>query len=161
MGRKHPVHIRPATTEDIPAMMQLERAATGAAHWQERDYAAIFAPGAPRRAALLGVQEEAVTGLLVVRREGPEWEIENIAVALTARRQGLAKALLAELLEQAHRGGAAEITLEVRESNQPARHLYELFGFKAYGWRQGYYRNPVEDAITYRRDLRVATPESG
>jgi ribosomal-protein-alanine N-acetyltransferase len=39
------------------------------------------------------------------------------------------------------------ITLEVRESNEAARRLYESFGFTAEAIRKDYYRNPQEHAV--------------
>jgi ribosomal-protein-alanine N-acetyltransferase len=57
------------------------------------------------------------------------------------------------LLDQAERAVASKIFLEVRESNLPARRLYEKHGFHETGRRRGYYQNPAEDAILYVRDL--------
>ena len=39
------------------------------------------------------------------------------------------------------------MTLEVRESNLPARNLYTRFGFQTVGRRRRYYTLPEEDAI--------------
>ena len=39
------------------------------------------------------------------------------------------------------------MTLEVRESNAPARRFYEGAGFVIMGTRKNYYEKPVEDAI--------------
>ena len=43
--------------------------------------------------------------------------------------------------------GVRAITLEVRESNEGARKLYDSYGFKKEALRRRYYRNPTEDAI--------------
>jgi [ribosomal protein S18]-alanine N-acetyltransferase len=48
--------------------------------------------------------------------------------------------------------GARRATLEVRRSNEAARHLYERFGFSVVGVRHGYYSNPVEDALVLWRE---------
>ena len=53
------------------------------------------------------------------------------------------------LLDQAKSACASKIFLEVRESNQPARRLYEKHGFREIGRRRRYYQNPLEDAILY------------
>ncbi len=70
----------------------------------------------------------------------------NIAVDPDHRRQGLATALLSELVHRVG-DGTARITLEVRESNQGAIDLYERFGFLAAGMRRRYYQDNGEDAL--------------
>jgi ribosomal-protein-alanine N-acetyltransferase len=57
--------------------------------------------------------------------------------------------LLQELIQRAESEPAAAILLEVRESNLPARQLYEKHGFREVGRRRTYYKDPPEDAILY------------
>ena len=66
-------------------------------------------------------------------------EILNLAVAPTHRRQGLAKELLTALEAYAKECEAERMLLEVRESNVPARSLYDAWGFVPYGVRKNYY----------------------
>ena len=49
--------------------------------------------------------------------------------------------------------GAKAVFLEVRESNQAARALYEKWAFLESGRRRRYYQEPDEDAILYRIDF--------
>ena len=42
---------------------------------------------------------------------------------------------------------AQELTLEVRESNEAALHLYKSCGFRVEAVRKDYYRNPKENAL--------------
>ncbi len=83
-------------------------------------------------------------GFMQVMEEG---DILNIAVHPDYRRQGIGKAILDELLERGKRMGVKAFTLEVRESNQNARRLYEKKGFRFVGVRKGYYHG--EDACIY------------
>jgi ribosomal-protein-alanine N-acetyltransferase len=76
-----------------------------------------------------------------------ELHINNVAVLPSERRAGVATALLAHVLQEGARLGAARATLEVRESNGAARRLYEKMGFSVAGIRQGYYTKPDEAAI--------------
>ena len=39
------------------------------------------------------------------------------------------------------------LTLEVRISNEPAKRLYEKYGFRPVGLRRGYYSDNREDAL--------------
>jgi ribosomal-protein-alanine acetyltransferase len=133
--------------------MVLEGQAVAAAHWDRRQYAALFANAAPRRVTLVIEAEADVQGFLIARVVGPEWELENIAVASVAQRRGLGTRLLGEVLEQARAQGAQAVLLEVRESNRAARGLYEKCGFIQDGHRKSYYRDPQEDAVVYRLPL--------
>lgn len=145
--------IRAATVADLPAMMSLEKRAATAAHWSAEQYAALFGGSSAGRVALTLLEEARVQGFVIARVLGNEWEIENIAIAGPARRRGLGTRLLGELLEMARAQGAAAMFLEVRESNQAARALYEKWAFLESGRRPAYYRNPQEDAILYRLDF--------
>jgi ribosomal-protein-alanine acetyltransferase len=73
-----------------------------------------------------------------------ELHINNLAVIPGQRRTGVASALLTFVLDEGARLGARRATLEVRRSNDPARYLYEHFGFTVTGVRRGYYTRPVE-----------------
>lgn len=81
-----------------------------------------------------------------------ELHINNLAVDPAWRRRGVASALLTFVLQAAAAEGALRSTLEVRRSNEPARRLYERFGFAFAGVRTDYYREPVEDALVLWRN---------
>ena len=57
------------------------------------------------------------------------------------------RALTEAMLSDAETKGLAFLTLEVRESNAPARALYEKAGFRTAGVRKNYYERPREDAV--------------
>jgi len=130
--------------------MALEKHAATAAHWSAGQYAAALDVDQPARVALVIEDESSVQGFLIARSIDRQWEIENIAVAALARRRGWGTRLLGEFLDYA-RGQAAEaVFLEARESNRAARALYEKWAFIESGRRKRYYRDPEEDAVTYR-----------
>ena len=83
-------------------------------------------------------------GMMYVLDEG---YISNIAVSPDARRMGIADSLIERLEETAKELELSFITLEVRESNSPARELYKKHGFSDVGRRKNYYTLPPEDAI--------------
>ncbi len=145
--------IRRAAFADLPAMMDLEKRAATAAHWSREQYEALFHASDAGRVTLILEEESAFHGFVIARVVDAEWEIENIAVAGPARRRGLGTRLLGELLDMARAQGAAAVFLEVRESNQAARALYEKWAFCEAGRRRRYFRSPDEDAILYRLDL--------
>ena len=145
--------IRPATVADLPAMMALEKRAATAAHWSAEQYEALFRASDAVRVALIMREDSDLQGFVIARVVGEEWEIENIAVASPARQRGLGTRLLGELLDSARANDAAAVFLEVRESNQAARALYEKWAFRESGCRPRYYKDPAEDAILYRLDF--------
>jgi ribosomal-protein-alanine N-acetyltransferase len=74
--------------------------------------------------------------------------ILNLGVAPAHTRRGLGERLCLELVAEAARRGAAELTLEVRVSNGPAIALYQKLGMTLAGNRPGYYSDG-EDALIY------------
>ena len=93
-----------------------------------------------------------VVGFCSFWRVVDELHINNLAVLPPHRRAGVATALLRHAFREGARLGAVRATLEVRRSNDPARNLYERFGFSTAGTRRAYYTKPVEDAIVLWRD---------
>jgi len=146
--------IRPATVADLPAMMALEKRAATAAHWSAEQYQDLLHSTESVRVAMVLTVENEVQAFMIARVVHEEWEIENIAVAAPARRRGLGSRLLGKLLDMARAKNATAIFLEVRESNQAARTLYEKWAFLESGRRRRYYSDPVEDAILYRIDFK-------
>ncbi len=80
-------------------------------------------------------------------------ELESVVVAAPARRLGAGRALCEAVIEWCRRQGATSMELEVRAASNGARALYEELGFAVEGIRQGYYRDPEEDAVLMRLNL--------
>ncbi|MGN1133054.1 MAG: ribosomal protein S18-alanine N-acetyltransferase, partial [Oscillospiraceae bacterium] len=76
-------------------------------------------------------------GFVNVQYIAGELSINNIAVLDEHRKKGIAKRLLEYVFQEYPKAECAY--LEVRESNTPARRLYEKFDFKAVGKRENYY----------------------
>ncbi len=94
-----------------------------------------------------------VAGYVGTRQMFDVWEIVNVATDPAFRRRHVATRLLEWLLRDAKAGGAAQLWLEVRESNLPARRCYEGLGFVQVGRRKRYYENPEEDALLMAREI--------
>jgi ribosomal-protein-alanine N-acetyltransferase len=140
-----PVAIRSAALNDVPAILAIEQQAPGAAHWTAEQYKKLVGSG------VVLVAEEAgkLCGFVCAKAVADEWEIENVVVAAEFLRRGIANELLRELIQRAAGEAASAILLEVRESNLPARRLYEEHGFREVCRRRVYYSAPMEDAILY------------
>ncbi|MBA3638905.1 MAG: ribosomal protein S18-alanine N-acetyltransferase [Acidobacteria bacterium] len=71
-------------------------------------------------------------------------DINTVAVEVSRRRQGIARALLEHILAAT---GVRAATLDVRVSNIAAIQLYQGLGFTVTHTRPGYYENPDEDGL--------------
>ena len=76
----------------------------------------------------------------LVRIVADEAELLTIATRPEHRRQGLARALMANLHEIAARHGATRCFLDVAADNRAAIALYESLGYDVTGRRAQYYR---------------------
>ena len=94
-----------------------------------------------------------VVGYAAVLCAADEGNLVSIGVKEDFREMGIASELLDILYEQALDRGVTSINLEVRRSNEAAIRLYEKEGFELVGKRPGFYRNPVEDALLYIKQL--------
>ena len=88
-----------------------------------------------------------IVGTIVIWLVLDEGHIGTLAVRAGYRQQGIAQRLLAAALLECSRRGTERALLEVRVSNQPARELYQKFGFATVGVRHGYYQDTHEDAL--------------
>lgn len=82
-----------------------------------------------------------------------EAHLLDLAVDPPYRRRGIGSRLIAATLDYWKRAGVKSAYLEVRESNEGARRLYERFGFKVLARRVLYYKNPKEDAYVMSIDI--------
>lgn len=163
------MRIRRGTLSDLAAVLELDRQNPSAAHWSQLQYETFFAslPASALSERLLLIAEHErfetttesaspgfeVIGFLAAQRVDAEWELQNIVVSSTSRRQGIGKSLLMELTSRARSGDGRTIFLEVRQSNQGARSFYKTLGFAEDGLRNNYYSFPVEDAVICRLGL--------
>lgn len=82
-----------------------------------------------------------------------EGNIVNIATHPDYRRRGLATAVMHELEARLREKGVVCVFLEVRQSNTPARALYEKEGYAPCRIIKNYYRFPAEDAVEMMKTL--------
>jgi [ribosomal protein S18]-alanine N-acetyltransferase len=156
------VRIRPANRNDIPVMVELERASPTSAHWSLEHYESLFRSAPPELSENLILLVEdppesesmaafapasLIVAYLAAHRVDRDWELQAIVVAKERRRRGVGTYLLNEFISRVRATSGSRIFLEVRESNQSARRLYNTLGFEETGLRKSYYSDPREDAI--------------
>jgi ribosomal-protein-alanine N-acetyltransferase len=88
-----------------------------------------------------------------------EVHLLHLATRASARRRGIGRALLSELVEHGRCRQARLVLLEVRRSNHAARSLYESAGFRSVSTRRGYYADNREDALIMMLGLDSKTQE--
>ena len=137
--------LRAMAEADLPAVVAIENAAQPTP-WSEAVFRDCLAGGYDCRVV---EQQGELRAFVVLSSVLDEVHLLNIAVAPAAQRRGLAWAVLRELIAIYQGRDMAQLYLEVRASNQPARTLYERLGFSVIGQRRHYYRTAGgrEDAI--------------
>lgn len=147
------VELCPLTAAWLPALQMLDAECFGdepfAPLWWHK---AIDGQGA---CAWLAVRGQTLLGYALFSRVIDEAELLRIATAISARRQGVAQALLAHAQQVLAAAGVTRLFLEVRASNQPAQQLYRRLGWQPDGRRRDYYPLGAgrEDALLFKRIL--------
>ena len=94
--------------------------------------------------------ENTLAGYIGFQTVVDETSVFNVAVLPEFRRNGMGKALVEKLIDEAKKSGSKVVFLEVRAGNLPAINLYEKEGFVFFGLRKNYYENPKENALILR-----------
>lgn len=148
------ITVRRMTAEDIEQVLEVERASFSQPWSAEVFSATLLLPYAHYYVAELSDDSgnTRIIGECGVRDIFGEGEITNVAVLPKFRGAGVAGRMLGALLKDSLEKGMTAFTLEVRAGNRPAIALYRRFGFVTEGVREGFYDEPVEDAlIMWRR----------
>jgi len=137
---------------DLDEVMVIERRSFSAP-WEESTFRGLMRR--PSAALLVAETDDELTGYSVMWFGADEGELGDIAVVPERRGEGIGRRLLRESISVAVSRGTRSLCLEVRESNDGARRLYERVGFSVVGVRKQYYAEPVEDAIVMKLDLHA------
>jgi [ribosomal protein S18]-alanine N-acetyltransferase len=149
--------IRRLTYADLPQVIAIERRAFPTP-WSLAMF--VLELSKPSGVCLAAEDERGIVGYLICSRYDTIWHIMNVAVAPEHRREGIATALLGELLGRVDEP-EPRFTLEVRTSNTGAMALYERFGFRAAGMRRRYYQDNGEDAVIMWRTAATVKRAAG
>ncbi len=133
-----------ANIKDLDRIVEIERASMSTP-WSRNSF--IEAIESDHAFVNLVLYEGEMAGYAVFYLTLPEAELPDIVISEEYRGQGIGRALLEQSLEELKELGVEKVFLEVRESNTPARLLYESMDFEQIGVRKYFYSEPVEDAI--------------
>ena len=126
----------PMTVRQLDAVLAIESLAYSFP-WTRGNFVDSLAAGYLAQ-VLYGSHGE-LLGYFVAMDGVDEMHLLNITVAPQAQRQGHALFMMDELCARARERGARQLWLEVRDSNERARAIYQRYGFAALGLRRGYY----------------------
>ena len=135
----------------VSSVAAIEKECFGVDAWSEKSVASELTN--KLSLWLVAVDGDRVAGYVGSQTVCDETDMMNVAVTVDYRRQGLGEKLVLALEEELKAMGSQCLTLEVRDSNTPARTLYEKLGFQQIGLRKNYYRNPKEDAYILRKEF--------
>ncbi|MBP5407596.1 MAG: ribosomal protein S18-alanine N-acetyltransferase [Bacilli bacterium] len=85
--------------------------------------------------------DKKVSGYIGVWIEEDHSEIINFYIDKEYQNEGFGQMLLSFVIELVKSTGINNLSLEVRESNKKAIHIYEKFGFKYSHTRENYYKD--------------------
>ncbi|SDH60385.1 ribosomal protein S18-alanine N-acetyltransferase [Microbacterium pygmaeum] len=144
---------RPATLDDLEAIMALERISFPTDAWSETMMREELA--SPHGWYLVVEEAGNLIGYAGLRavKGATDADIQTIAIAASARGRGRGRALVTDLLAEAARRGTRDVFLEVRADNPVAQALYASEGFTEVGRRAHYYQPDDVDAIVMRLDV--------
>ena len=150
------VRVRPATREDLDAIVAIERASFSDP-WSPRLLGDELEAD-PRRRPFVALDDDRIVGFALFWVIVDEIHLVNVAVAPEARRRGVAQAMLDHVLTTEAGRRAAIMTLEVRVTNEAAIAFYRRNGFVDVALRPRYYPDTGEDALVMLKTLRGPSP---
>ena len=145
--------LRPARERDVAQLLALEEGSFPCDRISERSWRDLI--GRPSAIVLVAAHHRAILGaaVLLTRRGTRIARLYSIAVNHAARRAGLGRALLTQLMNSSRQRGCAEMRLESRVDNLMAHRLFRELGFAQFGAvRESYYADGTA-ALRFRKRL--------
>ena len=144
------VVIRDMRPEDVPAAAAIERSSFSMPWSENSFYSEVYGRYSITRVAVIN---DHIAGYIIARLILDEGHLLDMAVKSSARRRGISRKLMEDVIRGLRLNRCKAFYLEVRASNVAARRLYENIGFAIIGTRKTYYKNPVEDACIMMLEL--------
>jgi ribosomal-protein-alanine N-acetyltransferase len=151
--------IRPATPDDLDAILALEVAVFSTDRLSRRSLRAFIA--SPLRPLLVAASEAGLAGyaLIALRKRSDVARLYSIAVDRSNGRRGVGRALMAACERYAAAHGRRALRLEVRHDNEAAIALYRRLGYREFGHYDNYYADGAK-ALRFEKELHAAAPEA-
>jgi ribosomal-protein-alanine N-acetyltransferase len=125
-------------------------------HWSEVSFRSLLESAGVFGLLACHSTGRQVASFILMRVAADEAEVLTLATLPARRREGLASAVASAAMDQAKKGGALRLFLEVAETNLPGLQLYKKLGFEAVALRARYYESKTKagvGAVVMRREL--------
>ncbi|NNM59922.1 MAG: ribosomal protein S18-alanine N-acetyltransferase [Legionellales bacterium] len=154
-----PINIRVMQAVDVPVVAAIENAIFPFP-WGEQafydclrvNFSAWVVEVDDELTSAVEFQQRSIVGYAIVMTVLDESELLNIAISPAHQGKQFGEYLLRFVLGQLWARGIKVVFLEVRKSNEIAKHLYQKLNFVEIGLRKDYYQTKEgrEDAILYK-----------
>ncbi len=146
--------IRPATLEDLEALVALEDAAFEVDRISRRQFRYLLTRGHAATRVAEGPGGEGLLGyvMLLFSRGTSLARLYSIAVSARARGQGLGRRLVEAAEDAARAHGRTDLRLEVRRDNAASLALFRGLGYRDFGTIDDYYEDHM-DALRLQKSL--------
>lgn len=134
--------LRPMQADDIPSVLAID--AQAFTHQWHKSHFEVSDMWQSPGFAVVATAAEAVVGYAIAiwHQRANALHLVRIAVVPTWRRQGVARHLLAAVIDYAQSNDAPHVTLNTQHTNTAAIALYQQFGFQYTGERYPVYHYP-------------------
>ncbi len=145
------MEVRRMEEKDLDQVTAIEKD-TFSMPWKREDF--LESMSNPSHVYIVACEGDSVFGYCGMWGIAGEGQINNVAVKKEFRDKGIGFGMIQFLLEEGYKLGLEAFTLEVRESNRAAIHVYEKAGFVNAGVRKNFYEKPRENAVIMWKNSR-------
>lgn len=149
------LEIRPMTTADLSAVLEIEKALFPIDAWTDALFLAELAEVTISRDVSVAILDSQLVGYASFRYVGKQGDVNTVAVAVDQQGKGIGTSLMDWLESQAVLRNVREIFLEVRSDNEAAIKMYATRGYERIDIRRNYYGNTIDANIMRKRVANV------
>jgi len=149
------LEIRPMTTADLSAVLEIEKVLFPIDAWTDALFLAELAEVSISRDVSVAILDSQLVGYASFRYVGKQGDVNTVAVASDQQGKGIGTALMDWLESQAVLRNVREIFLEVRSDNEAAIKMYATRGYERIDIRRNYYGNTIDANIMRKRVANV------
>jgi len=151
------MRIRKMSQDDLKEVLLIE-ALSFRSPWLEEMFEAEMDDITGVSHAIVAEENGRIVAYATYRVVFDDAHLMNVAVSPAFRNEGRGKTLIRHVVDDCAKRGARTMFLEVRPSNDAAKHIYDAFGFHAIDVRKRYYHDG-EDAIVMEVALKKQESE--